>query len=330
MKPGEAGVNDLAKNIIKNKNRNMNPGTLRHKRGIYGWIFVSPFILGFLLIYLWVFVESFRFSISSITMDVSGLKAENAGFDNYFRALRIDPDYARILVESIGNTLKDIPLVIIFSLFIATILNAKMKGRALFRAVFFLPVILATGIIQKAEMSNILLNSAWSMDSVDIGVSGAGTQGLSLISYEEIVGYFHRFAMNRNLANYLVGAINDIYSVVNRCGVQMLVFLAGLQSIPDSIYESARVEGATGWEKFWKITIPMISPIIFVNMIYTIIDSFTSYENPLIDYIYKIAFDRSNYSLGSAMAWTYFAVIALLLMIISLFTYRYVFYQQKK
>jgi ABC-type sugar transport system permease subunit len=133
--------------------------------------------------------------------------------------------------------------------------------------------------------------------------------------------------VGQELVSYVVTIINDIYGIVNRSGVQMLIFLAGLQSISPAIYEACKIDGATGWETFWKITFPMISPMILVNTIYTVIDSFTSADNSVMTYIAN-HYDKSTVQ-SSAMAWIYFVIVILIVLVVTGIVGAYTFYQRR-
>lgn len=299
--------------------------TLERQRARKGWVFVSPFVIGFVLVFAWVLIDSIRFSVNDLAITPNGYQMNPIGWEKYKQALFVNPDFSNNVRLSIGAMLLNIPVVIIFSLFLATLLNTRMRGRAIYRAIFFIPVILATGIIEQADMNNVVMNSMWQMNGIDTGVGDSG----KMIA-QSLQEYIQSLNISTQITDYIFGAINGIYDVINRSGVQLLIFLAGLQSISPAVYEAANIEGATAWESFWKITFPMISPMIFVNTIYTIIDSFTRSDNSVMDMIYTIAFTQSKYGLASAMAWLYFAVVGVSVALIVAIMYRFIFYEQKR
>ena len=131
------------------------------------------------------------------------------------------------------------------------------------------------------------------------------------------------------IVDYVVTAINNIYDIVNRSGVQMLIFLAGLQSISPAIYESCQIDGASSWETFWKITFPMISPMILVNGVYTIIDSFTTDSNSVMKFIANKYTQTNGNVISSAMSWVYFLIVMLIVGIVAAIFSSVVFYQKK-
>ena len=216
-------------------------------------------------------------------------------------------------------------MILMFSLFMAVLLNQKMAGRAVFRAIFFIPVILSTGLMASIEAENLLGSY---MDNAQGIQDGSGqdtaTEIVSAVDFERL---FSNMAIGTELLDFVINAINNIYDIVNRSGVQMLIFLAGLQSISPAIYESVKVDGATGWETFWKITFPMISPMILVNSVYTIIDSFTAESNVVMSFIAE-KYEKSNV-IASAMSWVYFLIIIAIIAIVAAILSTFVFYQRK-
>ena len=219
----------------------------------------------------------------------------------------------------------DIPMILIFSLFMAVLLNQKMAGRAAFRAIFFIPVILSTGLMETIEAQNIMGEYMEDASGIDDG-SGQSTAS-DIVSALDVEVLFSGMAVGQGLVEYVVMAINNIYDIVNRSGVQMLIFLAGLQSISPAIYESVQIDGATSWETFWKITFPMISPMILVNAVYTVIDSFTTNSNVVMKFI-SSAYEKSE-ELSSAMAWMYFLIVILIIAAVAGICSAFVFYQRK-
>jgi len=301
--------------------------TKEQKKNLYGWLFVAPFIIGTVLVFIPILKDSFLFSLNEININpTNGVERLFVGWSNYNYALRIDPEFIKNIYMNIGIMLNNIPTIIIFSLFIATILDSKIRGRTFFRAIFFLPVILTTGIIAKADSMSSLLTEVSGMQGIATGAGEKASQGL--ISINEIQSLLNDFIFAPQIASIVISAVNNISWVITNSGVQMLIFLAGLQSIDKSVYEAAYIEGATGWECFWKLTFPMISPMIFVNVIYTIIDSLTNSTNGIMEIISDTAFKQSQYGIASAMAWIYFVVISICIIIISAIINRYIYYRE--
>ncbi|MBQ7364995.1 MAG: sugar ABC transporter permease [Clostridia bacterium] len=304
--------------------------SLDKKKARAGWIFVLPFVIGFVLIYVPMILQSIvsTFYDVSLRVGTAGLyKIEAVGFKNYSTVLFEDASFVQTLVSGMTQMLIDIPAIIIFSLFMAVILNQKMIGRAVFRAIFFVPVIVSTGIIAQIDIatSNVSTNMEGEVSTGNQAQGGGSAS--QLINSADISALFSSMKVGGSLVTYVVDIINNIYNIVNRSGVQLLIFLAGLQSISPAIYESCSIDGATGWETFWKITFPMISPMILVNAVYTIIDSFTSASNSVMSYISTTFVQKS--AEATTMAWIYFVLVILLVALVAGVMRMYIFYQRK-
>ena len=313
---------------IKAPKRRRN-ASLDKRKARAGWIFVLPFVLGFLLIYLPIIIDSIKYSFCHMVILGGGQKPafEFVGWSNYKVALTEDPAFVQTLLSGLMDMVFDIPMILIFSLFMAVLLNQKMVGRAAFRAIFFIPVILSTGIMESIEAQNVLSEYMEEAEGIESG-SGQSTAS-EIISTMDIEQMLRGMAVGQGLVEYVSVAINNIYNIVNRSGVQMLIFLAGLQSISPAIYESVQIDGATSWETFWKITFPMISPMILVNAIYTIIDSFTTDSNVVMSYIAQVYTQTDGNVISSAMAWMYFLIVLAIIGIVAGLMSAYVFYQRK-
>ena len=254
-------------------------------------------------------------------------KVEGVGFTLYEEALLGGTAFVSSLWEGVQQLVLNVPAIVVFSLFIAVILNQRMIGRAFFRAVFFIPVILATGMMQTIDAMDIL------SDSVGNGIGGAMSGVEEETDYENFLGFFDitillsTMKVGAGLVTYVIQLVERVYEVINDSGVQMLIFLAGLQSISPAIYEACQIEGATSWETFWKITFPMISPMILVNLIYTVIDSFTKKSNIVMSYISSVY--TTNDHLATAMSWIYFLVVVVIVLLCWVLMRSFVFYQRR-
>ena len=310
---------------VKKKRKKI--ASLDKRKARAGWIFVLPFIIGFVLIYLPMIVQSIQISFSEILVGSTGGSFEfyPVGFKNYSDALLADPEFVKILIQGLTTLAFDIPAILIFSLFMAIMLNQKMAGRAVFRSIFFIPVILSTGIMESINAMDSM--SGYMEGGID---DGSGEVGASdqLISSLDLQMLFANMKVGTELVDYIVEIINNIYGIVNRSGVQMLIFLSALQSISPAIYESCKIDGATGWETFWKITFPMISPMILVNGVYTVIDSFTTESNPVMVFVAK-KYGEGFDELSTAMSWIYFLIVILLVAVVAAIFSAFVFYQRK-
>ena len=288
-----------------------------------GYYFVLPFILGVVLIYIPILLDSVWFSFGELVYSVEKgtYELKNEGFKYYVEALTSNTSFVTNLLAGLQQLVFEVPAVIIFSLFIAVVLNQKMLGRAVFRAIFFVPVIISTGLMESLNAKDVM--SGASAEGIE---DGSGEQGSNqIISTLDVEALFENMAIGGQLVEYVVKIVNDVYNIINYSGVQMLIFLAGLQSISPQIYEACRIDGATGWETFWKITFPMISPMILVNAVYTIIDSFTRSTNPMISYLNQSSMTAS----GTAMSWMYFLVVILIIAVVAGIVSTFIFYQRK-
>ena len=298
--------------------------SLDRRKSRAGWLFVLPFIIGLLLIYIPIIFDSIMLSFQDVTINSEGQVVKTfVGWANYREAIVGDVGFAENLWKGLGKLAFDIPAIIIFSLFMAVLLNQKMVGRAAFRAIFFIPVILSTGLMESIESQNIFSEE---METEIENGSGTST-ATEIVSAMDVERLFANMKIGTGIVDYVTKAINNIYDIVNRSGVQMLIFLAGLQSISPAIYESCSIDGATEWETFWKITFPMISPMILVNGVYTIIDSFTTDSNVVMKYI-KNAYSKGE-ELSTAMSWIYFLIVILIVALGAAIFSAFVFYQRR-
>lgn len=277
------------------------------KKGLYGYGFIALWFVGALMFFIIPVCKSFYYSFNNVQPETGYLLKSWAGLANYKRAFMTDPTFRQYLVEALKDMALNLPVIIIFSMFVAIIINQKFRGRTFARAVFFLPVIIATGPVYAIITGNLETNgnnsaeqfsTMFETDMVDqllefIGIYGFGTQFTELLS--ELT--------------------SDILNLVWKCGIQIIIFLSALQGIPTSAKEAAAIEGATSWEFFWKITLPYVSPMILVNIVYTVIDAFTDPTNQVMTRVLEVQSDW-QYGYSAAMAWSYFGIILVALGII--------------
>ena len=329
---------EINRQVTGHKKKRGKTAALDRIKSRAGWIFIAPFVIGFIIIYLPIVFESIYFSFTTIKiLQGGGFEAIWVGLYNYQQALFSDADFVRILTMGLQNLLVEIPAIVIFSLFMAIMLNQKMAGRAVFRAIFFLPVILSTGIIERIDDGNNMLSYmedtgrgmvTGMSDSSSANSSSAAVEIISAMDFRQLFRYMR--GIDPSLVAMVIGWANNIFSIVNKSGVQMLIFLGGLQSISPAIYESAYMEGASSWETFWKITFPMISPMILVNAIYTVIDSFTSHKNIVMRFIAAVYNEADGNVLSSAMAWIYFLIVMVIIALVGVIVSSFVFYQRRE
>lgn len=300
------------------------------KKGLYGYAFIGLWLVGTIYMFVIPLISSIWYSLCETHLLTSAADMEKYGatrlgifavwnnFGNFVNAFQNDPKFLPYLSESLSSMLPNTFMILIFSLFIALLLNQKFKGRAFARAVFFLPVLIATGPVLGIITGTMSTQGVGNADQ------------FSTLFKADMVDDFMNFMGFSNISEGLTDQISSITSnVLNliwKSGIQILIFLSALQQVSTSSKEAAQMEGATGWEFFWKITFPTISPMILVNLIYTVIDVFVDSQNPVMQYV--IAQSRSwNFGFCTAMAWTYFLIIAVALGIITLIASKFVFYQ---
>ena len=301
--------------------------SLTTKKALSGWLFVLPFVIGILFIYAPIIFDSIRYTFVESESIYTGT-FEWVGFENYVYIFTEDPWFSITIVDGLKDLILQIPAIVIFSLFMAIILNQKMAGRTVFRAIFFLPVILCTGIIDTIDTQSAFMDQIeGSQGGID---DNTGTQAGGIVSALDVEALLSNIKLGSELVDIVTTLINNIFDIVSRSGVQMLIFLSGLQSISPAIYESCQVEGASAWETFWKITLPMISPMILVNAIYTVIDLFTAADNRVMSYIFgSQVYGKSLYAEAGAMAWVYIGIVLVFIVVVALLMKTVVFYQKR-
>lgn len=296
--------------------------TMRQRRSVTGLLFVMPFVIGLLLFILRPMITSIQMSFSKVNLNgaAGGFSMEFVGWANFLQAMTIDKDFNRLLTESVRDTLIDGVCIIIFSLIIAVILNRKFPGRGAVRAIFFMPVILASGVVLGMEKSNMLLQGIQDLQSASTNTT------ITTTVQELLLGALGNTASD--LIQLIMNIINHFYDIVVASSIQTVIFLSALQTINPSIYEAAEMEGCGAWEKLWKITIPLLSPMILVNWIYTIIDRFIRADNQLMTKILDCITETLDYGFSSAMAWIYCLCMVALIGISALIISRMVYYYE--
>jgi ABC-type sugar transport system permease subunit len=294
--------------LIANKNR-------------YGYLFVAPFIIGFILFVLLPIIQSLIFSMSSITLTMDGYTLDFVGLSSYRRALLIDADVRRLIVNSLAQTFSELPVILAFSFFAALLLKDKFRGRNMVRAIFFLPVIMASGVIATIDNSNATLATMMNRNTADL-VNGVKAS----MSASKLILSMFTSSVPPSVLQLLGSAIDRLYDIIMASGLQIIIFIGGLNTIPPSIFEASNIEGATAWENFWKITFPMMGPYFLLNTVYTVIDSFVNIKNPLIMTIQNYLISFSEFSFASAIFWIYFAIILIIVGVIIKIISKRVFY----
>ena len=297
--------------------------SMNTKRAVNGYLFILPWFIGFALFYFRCLFMTIQFSLSDLTvMPSGGYELDFIGLGNYVTAFTGHGTFKQTLVTSLGNMVIDVPLIIFFSLFVAMILNRKMKCRGLVRAIFFLPVLMNSEAVSQA------LNAAAQM--MQGGISGTSAEmveassGGAAVNMSYFIGLFSELALPTSVLDYVVGAVSRISEIIQASGVQIVLFIAALQSIQPSMYEVAKIEGATGYETFWKVTFPMVMPHIITNTIYTIVDAFSQSE--VVKLAYTEAMTNGEYGLSSAFSVTSTVITCALLAAVVYFISKRTFY----
>lgn len=293
---------------------------LQKRKAVSGYLFILPFIIGFLMFMIQPLFQSLYMSFCDVQLGASTFNPVWRGLFNYDYAFTVDAEYTRLLTEELARMAIYSVSIMVFSFFVALVLNQKFKGRALVRSVFFLPVILASGVMLKLDSENALM--AVIAQTVEVNAQGTAsittalqeilrTSGVGVRAFEE-----------------LFDVIDNIYDVAISSGIQIIIFLSGLQTISSSMYEAADIEGCTKWESLWKITFPMVSSLFLVNWIYTVVDFCMRSDNAIIEKITNLMNINLNYGLASAMSWAYFVLVMAIVGISSLIISKGVYYYE--
>lgn len=284
-------------------------------RKISGIVFILPWLIGLAVFFIRPILSSLFYSFSEVNID-NGIVTSFVGVDQYRELLTKDTEFLPALLDAFQLLITDVPLILALSLFIALLLNQEFHGRTLARAVFFLPVIVASGIVL----------TLFSQDSFASGMMSENSNSALFGAYG-LESMLQKMNLPGDLISGLTGVVNNVFNIVWQSGIQILLFLSGLQFIPESFYEAASIEGANGWLAFWKITFPTLMPTILVAIVYSIIDSFTYYANPVIKLIDTAYLGNMRFGYASAISWLYFLFIMIVLALVFLFVGRSVKYR---
>lgn len=275
------------------KERKIKPGQLERRENNVGYLFILPWLLGFLLLVLWPMLQSFQFSLNKIKLLPTGMAKLYVGFENYSQIFLTDPDFIMGLETYLMETLIAVPVIVAFALIIAMLLNQNIACRGLFRMIFFLPIIIASGPV----MQQLADQDAASIPMMNVTM------------IEQLLDEY----LPSILASSLTSVFSNMITLLWYAGVQILIFLAALQKIDTSLYEAAKMDGGSKWECFWKITLPTIKPMILLNVVYTIIFMSNNEQNSLIVLIYDTMLSATGgYGYASAMAWLYSIIESLI------------------
>ena len=294
--------------------------TLKQRKARNGYLYILPWVIGMICLFIPAVIRTFVYSFSKV--DAETFETTFVALNQYVHARWGDDMFLRLLADILLNNLRTIPLILIFSYFVALLLKKEFRGIQIVKAIFFLTVILSSDmfIALQLEIGNITA-------AQNNGVMESASVFFDSISGRSFYQLLYSFGISQDTVILMDGILENITDTFIKSGVQIFIFLAGLSSIPESMYEAASMEGATAWESFWKITFPLTTPIIMVGFVYTVVDSFNSMLSPTMQYIYDMAFGSSrNFGYSSAMTVIYFLVISITLAIVFALTRKKVFY----
>ena len=299
--------------------------SLEVKQRRYGYLFTLPFIIGAIIFIVFPMIVSIICSFANIKQGdgFMGYAYSNWGMINYSKIWIESNDFSKVLLEALKDMVSNVPVVVIFSFFMASILNAKFRGRGFARSVMFMPVIISSGLV--VSLSGDAL--AQQMMSSSGGDRFAETASSGAIQVTEA---FQIMLEEMDIADWMidliVGSVSGISTIVSMSAVSIVICIAGLQSISPSSYEASYIEGATKWEVFWKISLPMVSPLILLSVVYTIVDNFNGSNNKVISMIHNNIVNM-KFDVASAMAVSYSLIIIVILAIVFAILNKIVFYQ---
>lgn len=275
--------------------------SLEAVRQRYGYTFVAHWGIGLIMFFIVPLLSSVFYAFSDVSIGNNGVETDFIGLEHFIAILKKDPNYLNNLRDSLGSIFYSLPIIIALSLILAVVLNQNFKGRTFFRGIFFMPVIIVSSVVIVHMQSTYVNAPLFTMSSSD----GVATSG-SLIDFESML-------INLNLpvqiTNMLSNLLGNVFGLIWNCGVQTILFLAGLQSISSSLYEVSKIEGANKWEEFWFITVPMLKDVLSLVIIYTMIELFTAVDNPIMKTAYTLMQERQVYDRSSAMLWLYFFIV---------------------
>ena len=287
---------------------------LQKRKALSGYLFIAPFIVGFLTFMVQPFCRSLYMSFCEVELAAGKIDPIWKGIANYHQAFRIDPEFTRLLWEEISRMVLYSIAIMVFSFFVALILNQKFKGRAFVRAIFFLPVILSSGVILGLESENSV------MDAMNVAIEETA-QGISITGALEQI--LRTAGVGTRAYEFVFEVIDNIYDIAIASGIQIIIFLSGLQTISSSMYEAADIDGATGIQKFFRVTLPLMCPSVKIIVVtgliggmkvFDIIYSMTSggpgdATQTVMMVMMKKGISDGFYSTGSAFGVCFFVIV---------------------
>ncbi len=283
--------------------------SLSEKKNRMGYLFIMPVLIGLVFIFLPSLVKSFIYVFNKVSIGFGSVEMEFVGWKNIYDAFFTDTEYVVLLVSALRGMFFDSAVIILFSFFMSNVLNQEFKGRGICRVVFFLPVVLSMGIVADMENANEMFNA---MNAVEESSAG-GFDQLGMATMFSVANLLNFMGLPASMTQIIFAILSNMYGILNSSGVQILIFLSALQAISPSVFEAAKMEGATKWEEFWKITFPMLTPSLLVCVVYTVISTFTNPVYGVMEYIQSKGFSGGQLGYASAISWIYFLIVIVVL-----------------
>ena len=272
-----------------------------------GLLFVLPFIIGFIWLFFKPLLESLNYTFHRVTVGSDGLVLDPIGFDNWKYMATTDAEFIKKLITMSSEMLIQILVIMFISIFLAVLLTDKFPGRLLFRTCLFLPMIFGAAPVIKAF--GTLGGSAEMSQGTNAFVTMSG----------EMSGFINEiidsFGILTPVIEKFTGYAGTLFNLLWSCALQIIIFIIGLQAIPAHLYEVAKMEGATKWETFWKITFPLLTPSMLLCLIYSIVDYFNKSTNSIVVLIEQNMISRLDYA--CTQSWAYAVMIFIVVLIVN-------------
>ena len=288
---------------LKKPNRLPQQTAAQKRNERWGWLFILPWVIGTFYFFVLPMVKAAVFAFSDVTLEDGQTLYEPVGFQNFVTLFTETPDFFPKLAESLGKMLYEVPVIVVFSILIAMVLRGNYRGHTFFRAMFFFPMIIASGVCITILRTQVMMT----------GAATSTEQQAYMFNLPDFKILTDLFGLPQAIVDFATSVVNGFFDITWKSGVQIILLLVAVNHISPSYYEVADMEGATAWEKLWKVTIPMISPTILVVIIYTIIDSFTDFGNAIMKLIDVYARKDFNYEIATAIGLVYFLIVGLLI-----------------
>lgn len=283
-------------------------GLNKKKRGIeahnrlVGRLFILPWEIGMLFFIIVPLILSVVYAFCEVSLELGGMDYDFVFLGNFNYLLKEDPYYTDTLLSSLTTLLYSVPIIIAISLILGIILNQKFKGRTVMRAVFFLPVIIAAGIVL-----NILTTPISGQPPI-IQLGSSSNTMSDGANYLDATALLQGLRFPQAVTDVMSKYITMIFNLLWHSGIQIVLFISGLQTIPDSLYEVSKIEGASKWEEFWMITFPMLRDVTLLVTVFTVVEEMVSTTNDVMSNAQSMI-GQQRYDLPSAMIWFYFVCV---------------------